>query len=166
MFSEILLFEFFLYLMYYTTFIRLFEVTTIKSRDHTNLTTLFYVITVNETTLARLLQLATVIFTRTALCFNEQTLFCFSGNSVERKATVDLHVKNISRKFGKVLHALPPDDSQSNLKVESCKLYNNKYIMASTEITNTGFFAFIVALAFKLFSVYVLFINRRDTRNC
>ena len=38
--------------------------------------------------------------------------------------------------------------------------------MASTEITNTGFFAFIVALAFKLFSVYVLFINRRDTRNC
>ena len=55
MFSEILLFESFLHFMYYTTFIRLFEVTTIKSRDHTNLTTLFYVITVNETTLARLL---------------------------------------------------------------------------------------------------------------
>ena len=28
-------------------------------------------------------------------------------------------------------------------KVQSCKLYNNKYRIVSTQITNTGIFAFI-----------------------
>ena len=30
------------------------------------------------------------------------------------------------------------------LKVQSCKLYNNKYMIASTQIPNTESFAFIV----------------------
>ena len=50
------------------------------------------------------------------------------------------------------------------LKVQSCKLYNNKYVIASTQITNTEIFAFIAVLVFKLLSRKVLFINRKDSR--
>ena len=32
------------------------------------------------------------------------------------------------------------------LKVQPCKLYNNKYMITSTEITNTEIFEFIVVL--------------------
>ena len=39
-------------------------------------------------------------------------------------------------------------------------------MMASTQITNTEIFAFIAVLAFKLLSRNVLFINRKDKRNC
>ena len=39
-------------------------------------------------------------------------------------------------------------------------------MMASTQITNTEIFAFIAALVFKLSSCKVLFMNRRDNRNC
>ena len=46
------------------------------------------------------------------------------------------------------------------LKVQSCKSYNNKYMIASTQITNTGIFAFIAVLVFNLLSRKVLFINR------
>ena len=53
-----------------------------------------------------------------------------------------------------------------SLKVQSCKLYNNKYMIASTKITNTEVFAFIAALVFKLLSHQVLLINRKDNRNC
>ena len=49
---------------------------------------------------------------------------------------------------------------------QSCKLYNNKYMIASTQITNTGIFAFIPVLDFKLFIRKVLLINRKDNRNC
>ena len=52
------------------------------------------------------------------------------------------------------------------LKVQSCKLYNNKYMTASTQITNTEIFAFIVVLFFQLLSRKVLFISRKDNRNC
>ena len=45
------------------------------------------------------------------------------------------------------------------LKVQSCKLYNGKYMIASTQITNTLSFTFIAALAFKLLGRKVLFIN-------
>ena len=38
--------------------------------------------------------------------------------------------------------------------------------MASTQITNTEIFAFIAVLVFKLLSRKVLFINRKDNRNC
>ena len=52
------------------------------------------------------------------------------------------------------------------LKVQSCKLRNNKYMIASIQITNTEIFAFIAVLVFELLSRKVLFINRKDNRNC
>ena len=51
------------------------------------------------------------------------------------------------------------------LKVQSCKLYNKKYMIALTKITNTEIFAFIAVLVFELLSGKVLFINRKDNRN-
>ena len=50
------------------------------------------------------------------------------------------------------------------LKVQSCKLYNDKYLAASTQITNTNIFAFRAVI--KLWSCEVSFINRKDNRNC
>ena len=55
---------------------------------------------------------------------------------------------------------------KTGLKVKSCKLYNNKYMIASTQITNTKIFAFMTVLVFKLLSRKVLFINRKDNINC
>ena len=52
------------------------------------------------------------------------------------------------------------------LKGRSCKLYNSKYMVASTQITNTEIFPLLNALGFKLLSRKVLFINRKDNRNC
>ena len=54
----------------------------------------------------------------------------------------------------------------SALKVLSCKLCNNKYMITSTQIVNTEIFAFIAVLVFKLLNRKVLFINRQDNRNC
>ena len=56
--------------------------------------------------------------------------------------------------------------AQNKLKVQSCKLYNNKCMIASTQITNTEIFAFISVLVFKILSRKVLFTNRKDNRNC
>ena len=39
-------------------------------------------------------------------------------------------------------------------------------MIASTQITNTEIFAFIAVLIFKLMSREVLFINKKDNRNC
>ena len=50
------------------------------------------------------------------------------------------------------------------LKVQLCILYNNKYMIDSTQIRNIEIFAFIAVL--KLLSREVLFINRKDNRNC
>ena len=52
------------------------------------------------------------------------------------------------------------------LQVQPCKLCNNKYRIASTQITNTEIFAFIAVPVYKLLSRKVLFINRKDNRNC
>ena len=51
---------------------------------------------------------------------------------------------------------------QGTLKVQSCKLYHDKYMIASTQITNTEIFAFTAVMGFKLLSRIVLFINRKD----
>ena len=53
-----------------------------------------------------------------------------------------------------------------NLKLQSCKLYNNRYMIASLQITNAEIFALITVLVFKLSGSKVLFINRKDNRNC
>ena len=52
-------------------------------------------------------------------------------------------------------------------KVQSCKLYNKKYMIASTQITNITVLAFIAVLVlFNLLSRKVLLINRKDNRKC
>ena len=51
------------------------------------------------------------------------------------------------------------------IKLQSSKLYNNKYLMVSTQTANTEIFAFTVALVFTLLSRKVLFIRRKDNRN-
>ena len=53
-----------------------------------------------------------------------------------------------------------------NLKVQSCELYNSKYIIAATQITNTEVVAFIDLLVSKLLSCKALFINKNGNRNC
>ena len=52
------------------------------------------------------------------------------------------------------------------LKVQSCKLYKNKYIIVLAQITHTEIFAFKTVVVFKLLNHDVLFKNRKDTRNC
>ena len=49
--------------------------------------------------------------------------------------------------------------------VQSCKLYNMKYKIASTQITNTNIFASIAVLVFKLLNHNNLFTNRKDNGN-
>ena len=51
------------------------------------------------------------------------------------------------------------------LKIQSFKLCNNKYIIVSTQITNTELFALIYDLIFKLLSRTVLFKNKKNNRN-
>ena len=51
------------------------------------------------------------------------------------------------------------------LKVQSWKYYNNKYMIVSTQITNTETFGFIPVLAFKLLNRKVVFINKKEVRN-
>ena len=53
----------------------------------------------------------------------------------------------------------------SSLKLQSCKLYDNNYMIAWTQI-NTKICAFIAVLVLKLVSGEVLFINAKDNRNC
>ena len=57
---------------------------------------------------------------------------------------------------GKVIHNYLTNFSELNytkpklkLKVQSGKSYNNKYMIASTEITNTEILAFIAVLVFS-----------------
>ena len=47
------------------------------------------------------------------------------------------------------------------LKVQSCKLYNKKYMKTSTKITNTEILAFMAVLVFKLLSRKFLSVNRK-----
>ena len=50
------------------------------------------------------------------------------------------------------------------LKVQSCKLYDNKYMTTLTQITNIEIFVFIAVLVFKLWSRKILFINKKENR--
>ena len=45
--------------------------------------------------------------------------------------------------------------------VQSCNLYNNEYMIALTQITDTGIFAFIAALDLKLLNRKVLFYEQK-----
>ena len=52
------------------------------------------------------------------------------------------------------------------LKSQSRKSYNNKYMIVSTQITNTEIFAFIAVLVFTLLRRKVSFISKKGNRNC
>ena len=54
----------------------------------------------------------------------------------------------------------------NTLKVQSYKLCNNKYMIASMQKRNTESFVAIAVLDFKLLSYKVLLINRKGNRNC
>ena len=71
-----------------------------------------------------------------------------------------LHI--ISR-FSKELTYLVIIKRSWKLKVQACKLYNNKYGILSIRVTKTEIFAFIAA---KLLSRKVLLISIKDNRNC
>ena len=51
------------------------------------------------------------------------------------------------------------------LKVQSWKLYNNIYMIASRQITNTESFSFIAVLFFSLLNRKVLLITKKQNRN-
>ena len=51
------------------------------------------------------------------------------------------------------------------LRVQPYKLYNENYMIPSTQITETKIFAFIAFPVFKLLSRRILVINRKDNRN-
>ena len=57
-------------------------------------------------------------------------------------------------------------DETRTLKLQSCKLYNYKYVNVSTQIANNEIFKFTAVLVLKLMSRKALFINRKDNRNC
>ena len=61
---------------------------------------------------------------------------------------------------------VPYEVKYQSLRAQSCRLYNNKYIIASMRVTNTEIFAFIAVLVFKLLTQEVLFLNRKGNRNC
>ena len=52
------------------------------------------------------------------------------------------------------------------IKIQSCDLYNNKYMIASIQITQNEVFTSIAVEAFKLVGNRVLFIDKKDNRNC
>ena len=56
-------------------------------------------------------------------------------------------------------------DYWSSLKVQLSK-YNDKFMIASTQETNTEIFAFIAVPVFNLLSRKVLFTSRKVNRNC
>ena len=51
------------------------------------------------------------------------------------------------------------------LKVQPCKLYNDKYMIAPAQITKTQIFPFIAVPAFKSLNRNVLLIDRKENRN-
>ena len=80
------------------------------------------------------------------------------GDAFNENKTSELHNPEILKLKEK------KENKKLELKIQSYKLYKNKYMYASTQITNTGTFAFIAVLVFKL-SRKILFINRKDNRN-
>ena len=54
---------------------------------------------------------------------------------------------------------------KSLFKGLSCKLFYNKYMITSIQVTNTDILAFIDVLVFTLVNCKALLINRKDNRN-
>ena len=54
-----------------------------------------------------------------------------------------------------IISSLPPD-RHTALKIQTCELYHNNYMMASTQITNTEIFAFIAVLVLRYWVLFSL----------
>ena len=93
-------------------------------------------------------------------------LFCKSQR-IEKHCIIPTEIYNAHAQ-GTICSFLRPicANGKIALKLQSCKLCNNKYMIALTQITNTEIFTFHAVLVFKLLSCKVLFINRKDNRNC
>ena len=80
------------------------------------------------------------------------------GDAFNENKTSELHNPEILKLKEK------KENKKLELKIQSYKLCKNKYMCDSTQITNTGTFAFIAVLVFTS-SRKILFINRKDNRN-
>ena len=85
----------------------------------------------------------------------------FEEHLPEAATGVVLSKKGVLKKFSNFT-------GMEKLKVQSCKLRNSKYMIASAQVANTEIFTFIAVLAFKLLSRKVLFINKQSkgNKNC
>ena len=96
---------------------------------------------------------------RNTMCGNIRTLLD-DRKEITTPSGISLILKNFNENLFK------KNSAKSILKVQSCKLHNNKYMIASTQIRDTENFAYIAVLVFKSFSHKVLFINKKNKRNC
>ena len=95
-----------------------------------------------------------------------QTILLCNDTSTREEScrvAVKIHTYTLIRK-GFIKNWAP--NNLEILKVQSGKLYNNKYKIASKQIKNTEVFAFITVIDFNLLSRKILFINRKDSRTC
>ena len=67
-------------------------------------------------------------------------------------------IETVNHKLSKRKKEVKIKDSKSE-RYSDANFQNNKYMMASTQITNTEIFTFIAALVLKLFSRKALFLN-------
>ena len=113
-------------------------------------------------------QLKTSHVKKNVTVFAEDTdiYFCTFGTVAWEKFSWKLTKRRIKFKSWWVSERFQRVWILSSLKVQSCKLYNNKYKIASTQITNTEILAFIAVSVFKLLSRKLLFIKRKDNGNC
>ena len=96
----------------------------------------------------------------------EKTRICEIPSNLSRVLQISLEVMQFFISLINGIRKDTPITPLVELKVQSCKLYNDKYMISSTQITNTENFAFIAALDFMLLSRKVLFIHKKDNRNC
>ena len=77
---------------------------------------------------------------------------------------------NVIKRFGRVRTRKTGMSQTQEIKTfphkmnATWKLYNDKYMISSTKITNTEIFTFITVLVFKLLSRNFFFINKKDNR--
>ena len=96
---------------------------------------------------------------------NDQLKIFNNCNFLEIISNNEEVIFKINSKYFTIKEFLNLDLNDNSLKVKSCKLHNNKYMIASTQITNFEIFVFIAVLVFKLLSCKALFINRKDYGN-
>ena len=102
-----------------------------------------------------------------------QTYFSLFSNDLNSMGLRDFskHREILLNNFSAVCSCQPIKMNKQWLIMLICrfpknKLYDNKHMITLTQITSTEIFSFIAVLVFKLLSRKVLFITRKDNRNC